>query len=322
MTDSETIDELRDTVPPELKALNQWVIWRERKIPYQARFPDRNAKTDTPSTWAPFDCAVNAYHQGKAAGIGFVFTEKDPYCGIDLDNCLKPDQTPKQWATPIMADLMLVGYGEISPSGTGVKYWTRAVLGAGRNTTVGDGKIEIYDRTRYFTVTGNQGCGSIDDGSDIVADILKRYFPSDRNTQKSTPTPGTDVLPPSQSTREIIDRIRQSRQSVKFDKLFRGDWSDYRAGNEGASRADQALCSIVAFYTRHPATIDAVFQQSGLMRPKWNEKHAADGRTYGQMTIDFALANTTSKRRTSYTRTRRRHSTGGYRHATGRYTRR
>ena len=293
-----------DTIPTELKDLRQWVCWRYilkneewTKIPFRAN--GEPAKTNDPNTWTAFSTALDACRHRKVFdGIGFVFFESDPYCGIDLDNCLKPDQTPKRWATKIMAELTPVGYGEISPSGTGMKYWTRAPFGAGRNATVGDGKIEIYDRTRYFTATGNHGCGDISDGQEIVDWILETYFTM---REESVPAPRPVTSHPTQSTDEIIDRIRQSAQSGTFTKLFDGDWSDYRSGNEGASRADQALCSIIAFWTQHTSQIDAIFRQSGLMRPKWDEKHAADGRTYGQLTIDFALANTTEQVKPKHT---------------------
>ena len=38
-----------------------------------------------------------------------------------------------------------------------------------------------------------------------------------------------------------------------------------------------------------PALVDAAFRRSGLMRPKWDERHYSDGQTYGQGTIETAL---------------------------------
>jgi hypothetical protein len=35
--------------------------------------------------------------------------------------------------------------------------------------------------------------------------------------------------------------------------------------------------------------MDRLFRQSGLYRPKWDERHFGDGRTYGQATIMKAL---------------------------------
>ena len=213
-----------DTVPAELKALRQWVCWRHilkdgdrAKIPFRAS--GEHAKTNTPDTWTTFSTALNAYRHRKAFdGIGFVFSENDLYCEIDLDSYFKPDQTPKRWATKIMAELTPVGYGEISPSGNGVKYWTWATFGVGCNTSTGDGQ-------------------------ETVNWILETSFSTQ---EKSAPAPGNASGHPFQSTDEIIDRIRQSAQSDRFDKLFRSDWSDYRSGNEGTSRADQALFSIIA----------------------------------------------------------------------------
>lgn len=52
------------------------------------------------------------------------------------------------------------------------------------------------------------------------------------------------------------------------------------------------MCNDLAFYTTDPDQIDRLFRQSGLMRDKWDEKHFSDGRTYGQATIQKALADT------------------------------
>jgi putative DNA primase/helicase len=35
--------------------------------------------------------------------------------------------------------------------------------------------------------------------------------------------------------------------------------------------------------------IDRLYRRSALMRAKWDERHAADGATYGEMTIAKAL---------------------------------
>ena len=55
------------------------------------------------------------------------------------------------------------------------------------------------------------------------------------------------------------------------------------------SEADLALCSILSFWMKkNPGLIDSIFRQSNLYRPKWDEKHYSDGRTYGQETISMA----------------------------------
>ena len=50
------------------------------------------------------------------------------------------------------------------------------------------------------------------------------------------------------------------------------------------------MCSILSFWTgRDDELIDSIFRQSLLYRPKWNEKHFSNGKTYGQETILKAI---------------------------------
>lgn len=85
----------------------------------------------------------------------FVFTEADPFCGIDLDQC----RTVNGAIAPEARDIIrrLESYTELSPSGTGVQVLIKAkLLGKGRRT----GKFEMYDSGRYFTITGKHLVGT------------------------------------------------------------------------------------------------------------------------------------------------------------------
>jgi primase-polymerase (primpol)-like protein len=54
-----------------------------------------------------------------------------------------------------------------------------------------------------------------------------------------------------------------------------------------------ALCSLLAFWTGgDEQQMDSLFRDSGLMREKWDEVHYADGSTYGEKTIERAVART------------------------------
>jgi primase-polymerase (primpol)-like protein len=94
---------------------------------------------------------------------------------------------------------------------------------------------------------------------------------------------------------ELVRRARSAANGEKFARLWNGDTSGYADGNnEGRSEADFALCSLLAFWCGPDKDrIDRLFRQSGLMRPKWDERHYGDGRTYGQGTIGHALAGRT-----------------------------
>jgi hypothetical protein len=83
-----------------------------------------------------------------------VFSVTDPFCGIDLDDCLDAEGNVKPWARRIV-ERFGDTYMEISPSGCGLKIWIRGGVPANlAGVSVGDGQIEIYDHARYFTVTG------------------------------------------------------------------------------------------------------------------------------------------------------------------------
>jgi len=83
-------------IPQELKDYNQWVVWKLEdkgkpkpdKVPYNPKNRWK-AKPNDPSTWGSYSQAVEAYQRGDYTGIGFVFSEDDPFFGVDLDNSVK-----------------------------------------------------------------------------------------------------------------------------------------------------------------------------------------------------------------------------------------
>ena len=317
-------------VPAELKARRQWVVWlphlkagddKPSKILYQTN--GWAASTSDPKTWTAYSLALACYqkhserqlfeyryrHNRNApyqhlkcylAGIGYVFNPEDPLSGVDLDNCIDENGKLKPWAVPIVEKLKLVSYGEVSPSRLGIKFWTQARLPENVKHKVyitegEDDAIEAYDSERYFTLTG-LGKGDIAEGQAVIDWLIKEYM-----TPEPTPTPGRTPHPAPQANLktadEVIQRLRQSRQSHKFDALMRGDTTGYGSQSE----ADIALCSVIAFWTQDTNAIDGIFRQSALYRPKWDEKHRTDGATYGEMTIEKAL----SGNRETYTPPRR-----------------
>ena len=149
-------------VPGELKARRQWIAWSYEqradgewtKVPYQASERDKKARTDDLATWAAFSEAREALAGGGFDGIGFVFCDADPFTGVDLDKCRDPETGEvAPWAREVLA--AIPGYREVSPSGSGVHVITRGSVPRSMARIVpGGGKIEVYSRRRYFTVTG------------------------------------------------------------------------------------------------------------------------------------------------------------------------
>ena len=148
-------------IPEELKQLKIWMLWRlehESKIPYRTS-GGRGSSTD-PESWSTFPEAVAAEQRGKHSGIALAIVP--PFCGVDLDHCILPDGSLREWAIPIVEQLLAAGaYCEISPSLTGLKAITRGKKPewSDRCTRHMDSvdalqKLESWDSGRYFTITG------------------------------------------------------------------------------------------------------------------------------------------------------------------------
>jgi P4 family phage/plasmid primase-like protien len=118
------------------------------------------ASSTNPETWADFISVQDAYQSNpeKFAGIGFVFTAEDNLVGIDLDDCYDLTVGFTNAAMQQLAS-SIEGYMEVSPSGTGVKIFTRADHFASHaDHSIG---FEAYATGRYFTVTGHHLSGSV-----------------------------------------------------------------------------------------------------------------------------------------------------------------
>jgi putative DNA primase/helicase len=264
-------------IPSELRERPQWVVWRyeERddkrtKVPYRADGQGRASSTD-PSTWASYDAAVAA--SDTSDGIGFVFSADDPFVGIDLDHGLSEADRGAILCA-------LDSYAERSVSGTGYHVFIRASLnGHPRNRK---GPIEIYEHGRYFVVTGDHIIGTpatIEDRQAELEEVLARFLPTPPAQLSTRP-----IVPVDLDDRELLERAMQAKNGADFECLWAGDTSEY---DDDDSRADFALCRLLAFWTNRDADrIDRLFRASGLYREKWER---AD---YRERTIETAIAAT------------------------------
>ncbi len=316
-----------DGIPTELRTATdhhpkgQWVCWRwERrdgkwtKVPVN---PDtrENAKPNDPKTWGDFGQALTRCQReaDRYAGLGFVFSPADPFCGVDLDDARDPttgDISP--WAVELLD--ALGGYAEVSPSGTGVKAVVRAVKPPGRCQGQYQGhKVEIYDRGRFFALTGHalpDSPAEVPERQEALEALCRRVFPerakdgaNGRAKANGEPHGNGQTgfkgeahgkrsevweKPYDQLTDDdILTLASEAKNRRKFAALWQGDTSGHQGDD---SRADAALCAILAYWCRKGAKrIDALFRRSGLMRPKWDEVHSGEGLTYGEMTVGFAV---------------------------------
>jgi putative DNA primase/helicase len=255
--------------PGELRTADQFVCWREEtrgddvtKVPYSVH--GGRASSTNPKTWAPFDVAVSVSQ--RYDGVGFVLTEDDPYTGIDIDKCRNAETGEiAPWARKIVA--AFDSYTEVSPSGTGLHIFVKATLPGPNNRK---GPLEMYESGRYFTLTGDHVAETpteIHERQDVLEHLYRHVFKIEKASD-ATKGHKPRTAPLDIDDEDLLALAKQAKNGEKFSRLWGGDTSDY-AGDD--SRADLALCSLLAFWTDGDAErMDHLFRRSGLMREKWN----------------------------------------------------
>jgi len=241
-------------IPSELKMFRQWCLWRlewkkddpthvskPTKIPYQTN--GWGASVVDPRTWNTFNavCAANIVahiepcepntptSQTGFTGIGFVFSEYDPFFGGDCDDTHGDKialARQQNW------ELRLNTYSEFSPSGSGVHFIGKGVLpGKGRNRNY----TEVYDRGRFFTMTGNVYRNApIRECQDVLEELYK-----DLEKPAASFVVGLDQEQ-TQTDEEIIAAASTAENGYKFLKLMAGDWREWYGPEHGHNGIGQS----------------------------------------------------------------------------------
>ena len=152
-----------------LKPYRQWVVWKlvqrpgkpkADKIPFNALTGYPASPTD-PAHWCSYDEAAAAVASGNYSGIGFIFTDNDPFVFIDLDSCR--DSTTGEWL-PEAIEICGRFPGaamEISQSGTGAHIicstFDKTLFAAHYNKF--NGWIECYRSGRFIAISSNGWTG-------------------------------------------------------------------------------------------------------------------------------------------------------------------
>lgn len=225
------------TIPCELVQRPQWVIWKRVTQNDEVTKPPINAKNGRyadhgdSKTWCDYGMALRGQQEYRCDGVGYVFSESDPYTGIDIDDCRNPDTGEiADWAMDIIRSLD--SYTEVSPSRMGVKIWIRGKLPPGaRNRTHHEGRqVEIYSKNRYFTVTGEHVEGTpieIQDRQPQLMALHARLFEI-RNGKPRDPEATSAPKPESEfdlSDDELIMRA-SARNGARFSRLWPATASD------------------------------------------------------------------------------------------------
>ena len=275
-----------ENIPAELRKLKQWLVWKldenGKKPPYSVETGRKHSPLD-PEHWITFKEAVAAVAAGEFDGVGFAFTEDDPYIGIDVDggeNTSTENQAfTKRWREEFGT------YTEHSPSRTGYHMIAKGKLdlpdgkhGINIRFKAEDPKkktpgVEVYDGRHYFTMTGDS-VGETPDTIRDISDLLPKFI--EELQARTTKASATDE--------QIIAKLKKSKNAKKFETLFVEGSSVDHEGDE--SRADIALAGLLTLYTRAHAQIERIMRRSKLVRSKWD-----DHPTYLDRTITKSLEN-------------------------------
>jgi putative DNA primase/helicase len=249
-------------VPAELRELRQWVAYRPDKVPIDPA-TGRPADTTDPTTWGTYDAAATRAATDGLPGVGFVLTADDPYAGVDLDDCRDPDTGQLDpGATAIVTGLD--SYAEVSPSGTGVHVIVKGTIPGSRNRK---GKVEMYDRNRYLTFTGQHIADApqaVNDRQLALDGLYYRVF----GTVNEPDTADTLPAPTGLSDDAVIAKLFTDKNAAATARLWSGDISDY---DDDDSRARAALIRRVGFYTGGDVQqVERIMRRSALDKSKWD----------------------------------------------------
>ena len=279
------ISQLTSKIPQVLQQHDQWVCWRlinshnsvNKKLTKLLINPKTGApaKTNDMCTWGAFEEAINNFQANKSLnGIGFVFSDDDPFVGIDIDNCINIETNNLD---PEVRKIVksINSYTELSPSGQGLHIIGRAKLpNYGRRCK----NIEIYETQRFFTFTANAYEKELDvvDIQTPLNELHTALFQEPKRAHKldNTKTCGT--------TNFDRDTLFDNPKNTQLKALLGGDVSKYQSPSE----AEFAICCMLIELGANDNEIDSVIRNSEIMRYKWDSPRGDT--TYGAETINKA----------------------------------
>lgn len=268
-----------------LKSQKIWLCWnwvirggKRTKIPIAASGCTTGVDESYRCTWVTYDEAVKAAEEHGYAGVGFVIPKK--YFFLDIDK--------RDINHPLVQMLLrrYNSYAEKSISGNGIHIYGTCDLSRLPTYTDEKGKLrlvrEFYMKSpddlelyiggitnRFAVYTGDavNDC----DISDCTEAVLTTL---DKEMRRKPKTKYSESRDGDRADFDIIADLRKAKNGEKFMTLYdRGDISGYlhSDGTPDASRADCALCAMIAFRTGpDPETIFRLVKSSALYREKWD----------------------------------------------------
>lgn len=255
---------LLENIPPELRALPQWVCAGNDKIPVHP-VSGKRADPTNPTTGGTFAEAT----QAGMKHIGFILGAADPFAVIDLDDPFQrtikgvkseikegDEDFPEALETAERHSKIYSAfdtYAELSQSGKGVHLVMMGAIPQG----VRRDRVEIYATDRYIIFTGNVLRNApVNNCQPLLSELFNqigRLVDDSGELIEEEP-----ILPDDR----IWTMATRASNAEKFVALCEGNWN--ALGYESQSEADYALLSMLAFYTRSNEQARGMFRQTAL----------------------------------------------------------
>ncbi|AGU83743.1 helicase [Streptococcus anginosus C238] len=268
-----------ENIPDELRREKRWclykIIQRDGKNTKLPLMPNgKPAKSNDKTTWNSYEDCIAALNRNIGDGLGFMLG--DGYIGIDIDKVsddifvYSMDYNAKSMTADFLRGIST--YAEISPSKTGLHF-----LGIGE--VPGERKryknLEIYDKDRFFTVTGNvlkdRDRNKIINIDSELKPLYEKYIPKINviNSENKRNQITTFLKDDQDIVEKLFDRGYFSYTGEDLRRIYYGNYESYF---NSQSEADFFMLGRLLYYTADVEQAVSLMEKSGLKREKWYKR--------------------------------------------------
>ena len=250
----------------------------------------KTAKSNDKTTWNSYEDCIAALNRNIGDGLGFMLG--DGYIGIDIDKVSDDNFVySMNYHTKSMTADFLRGistYAEISPSKTGLHF-------IGKGEVPGERKryknLEIYNKDRFFTVTGNvlkdRNRNKVINIDSELKPLYEKYMPKINviNSENKRNQITTFLKDDQDIVEKLFDRGYFSYTGEDLRRIYYGNYESYF---NSQSEADFFMLQRLLYYTADVEQAISLMEKSGLKREKWYKKRA--GTDYIHYIADKAIS--------------------------------
>ena len=271
-----------EDIPYELKKEERWCLYKiiqrdgkNTKLPLKPN--GKPAISNDKTTWFSYEACIAALNRNIGDGLGFMLG--DGYIGIDIDKVSDDimEYSMDYHANSMTADFLreISTYAEISPSKTGLHFIGKGEVPGERKRYK---KLEIYDKDRFFTVTGNvikdRDRNKVINIDSELKPLYEKYMPKINKISAENKTSPTLTF--YKNNQDILDKLfYRGYFSYTGEDLRQIYYGNYESYFNSQSEADFFMLGRLLYYTSDTEKAISLMENSGLKREKWYKRRGA-----------------------------------------------